>query len=525
VTNARRLSPQAEATGFLRDARGLTPFSDERNFPFVAGGLALLGIAATIAVARLLGEEFPTFLLACAGVGAAVGIVRPYAAVLAAILVSPTFSWVVAGPEVSAFQVLVAGAAIGCLWDLRADLALIRRVATQPAVVVGLLFGGWLSIAALARSDASDWGFVRNYLGALVFLGVLAITLRNERRRATAVGALVVGVLGTALVGLAQLVTTEALVSAWVLPDLRIVQDTYSRLGSSWGLGTVGSDYGKNILVGLLIVVPLVLDGLRRATRVALAAVGAILAVALVMSGGRSAWLGAIAGLVYVALVNRRWRVVVPVAAAMAGFALLIVYPTTPIDIQTAVGLPSQKARGGPPADTSGLSPSPRLVVGGVRDDLSTEMSTNLRRRLTTAGLEMVRDEPLLGVGAGAFKLYVDRYEPLSAAQGRPIDARPNLSAHNIVLELWAGSGTPAVLLYLLFLSLILYPLERARRDGHGISAPLAAGLGAALIGLFVTSLFHNYQYENLLWVICGVAVSLDVHRSQSGAQRTATTR
>lgn len=522
-TDMRPLSGDVETTGLRENVRRVIPsrptarFGDENSFPFVSGGLALLGIGATIGTARLLADDFPTFFLACAVVGAAVGIVRPYLAVLAAIIVSPTFGWIVSGPEVSAFQVLVAGAAIGCLWELRAEPSLLRRVLTRPEVAVGLLFAGWLSVAAVARSSASDWGFVRNYVGALVFLGVLAITLKTERRRATAVGALLVGVLATAGVGLAQIVTTEALVSAWVLPDLRIVQETYSRLGSSWGLGSVGSDYGKNILVGFLISIPLVFDGLRRSLRASLGVIGVILAVALVMSGGRSAWLGTIAGLLYVALVSRRWRVAVPVAGLTAGLALLIVYPTTPIDIQTAVGLPSQEERGPPvEAGSSTTAPSPRLVIGGVRNDLSTEMSSNLRRRLTKAGLEMVRDEPFLGVGAGAFKQYVDRYEPLAAVQKRPIDARPNLSAHNVVLELWADSGTPAVLLYILFLSLILYRLEQHRREENGPGSALAAGLSAALIGLFVTSLFHNFQYDNLLWTICGVAVSLGIYRPRS---------
>jgi O-antigen ligase len=485
---------------------------DERRFPLVAASLALLGIAVAILAARLLEDTFPAFLLVCSVIGAVVGLARPYLAVLGAIVVSPTFGWVVFGPDVSAFQVLVGGAAIGCLWQLRADPALLRRVVTRPEVAVGLMFAGWLSIAAVARWDTSDWGFVRNYSGALVFLGVLAITLRTERQRATAVGALLVGVLATAVVGLAQLVTTEALVSAWVLPDLRIVQETYSRLGSSWGLGAVGSDYGKNVLVGFLIVLPLVLNGLRRSLRVSLVVIGAILAVALLMSGGRSAWLGAIAGILYVALVSRRWSIAVPAAGLTTGLALLIIHPATPINIQTAVGLPAQDERGG-------------AVIGGVRGDLSTQMSSNLRRRLTTAGLEMVRDEPLLGVGAGAFKLHVDRYEPLPAVQEQRIDARPHLSAHNVVLELWADSGTPAVLLYILFLALILYRLERHRRDGRGLSSPLAAGLSAALIGLFVTTLFHNYQYDNLLWVICGVAASLGVYASEIGTQRTVTAR
>jgi hypothetical protein len=498
---------------------------EERRFALVAVSLTLFGIAASILAARLLEESFPTFILVCSVIGAAVGLVRPYVAVLGAIVVSPTFGWVVFGPDVSAFQVLVAGAAIGCLRELWAEPGLARRLFTRPEIVTALLFVGWLTLAASARRGDSDWGFVRNYVGAIVFLGVLALTLRTARRRATAVGALLVGILATALVGLAQIVTTDALVSAWVLPDVRVIQETYTRLGSAWGLASVGSDFGKDVLIGFLVTVPLVLYELRRPLRLSLLAAGAILGVALVMSGGRSAWLGGIVGLAYIALVVPRWSVRVPAALLAGGLALLVVSPSAPVDIQTAVGLPPQNERGGvtEPKASGGSpdgTPSPRLVVGGVRDELSTQMSSNLRRRLTVASLEMVRDEPLLGVGAGAFQKYVDRYEPLTTVQEKPIDARPNLPAHNVVLELWADSGTPAAILYVLLLALVLLQFERHRRKVHDTSSALVVGLSAALIGLFVTSLFHNYQYDNLLWVICGVAASLGLYPGRTATAR-----
>jgi hypothetical protein len=523
IREAAEAPPPAARRQFLpgTSAQWRSVLDDGRRFPLVAVSLTLLGIAAAILAARLLEESFPTFILVCSMIGAAVGLVRPYVAVLAAIVVSPTFGWVVFGPDVSAFQVLVAGAAIGCLRDLWTRPGLLRRLLTRPEVVIALLFVGWLSLAAFARRDASDWGFVRNYAGAVVFLGVLALTLRTTRRRATAVGALLVATVATALVGLAQIVTTNALVSAWVLPDLRVIQETYTRLGSSWGLASGGSDFGKDVLVGFLIAVPLALYGLRRPLRLSLLAAGAILGIALIMSGGRSAWLGGIVGLAYVALVVPRWTARVPAAVAAAGLALLIVFPSAPVDIQTAVGLAPQNQRGGViGSQAPGGTPAPRLVVGGVRDELSTEMSSNLRRRLAVASLEMVRDEPLLGVGAGAFQKYVDQYEPLPAVRERPIDARPNLPAHNVVLELWADSGTPAAFLFVLFLALVLIRFERHRRKVHDASSALVVGLSAALIGLFVTSLFHNYQYDNLLWVICGVAVSLGVN-----PPRTATAR
>jgi O-Antigen ligase len=473
---------------------------DDVRFTLVAAASALAVIAAAVVAARIFGRDFPTFLFVCSISIAAIGLVRPYVAALAAILVSPTFAWAVFGPDVSAFQVVVTGAAIGCVWQLRSDRALARRLAAQPEVVVAGLFVTWLALAALIRHETSDWGFVRNYVGAVVFLVVLAVALRTGRRRATAVGAL------------AQIFTTEALVSAWVLPDVAPIQDTYTRLASAWGLANVGSDYPKDVLVGFLIAVPLVLDGVPRRVRIPLSVAAAILGLGLIMSGGRSAWLGAALALVYVTLARRRWRRMLLLSALAAGLIFLITRPSTPVDIQTAVGLSRQDAgeeaveRENPQA-SSGTRPP--VLVAGVRDALSVERSSNLRKRLTVAAVEMIRDEPLVGVGAGAFKNYVDRYEPLTETEERPLDTRPNLPAHNVVAELWAGSGTPAALFYLVLLGLVFARVERHRRAATGLPSTLALSLNAALIGLFVTSLFHNYTYDNLLWVIAGIGVSM----------------
>ncbi len=485
---------------------------DDARFTVVTACSGVALIAVWVAAARVLGRDFPSFLFACSVLIAAVGLIRPYVAVLGAILVSPTFAWAVFGPDVSAFQVLVAGAAAGCLWQLHSERAVARRLATRPEVVVSVVFITWLVFAALVRRDVSDWGFVRNYVGAVVFLGVVALTLRTGRRRATAIGALMIGTSATALVGLAQIFTTEALVSGWVLPDVDVVRQTYTRMGSAWGLASVGSDYGKDVLVGFLLAMPLALRGVAGRSRVPFAIVAGILGLGLLMSGGRSAWLGGVIGLGYLVVALRGRREVVLLAALAAGLIALILNPSAPVEIQTTIGLAPQGLRAGvvePERIQPSSSPSPRFVVGGVRDALSVERSSNLRRRLTVAALEMVRDEPVVGVGAGAFKHQVDRYEPLPAIEERPLDARPNLPAHNVVLELWADSGTPAVVFYLTLLVFVFLRLERHRRERAGLTSSLGAGLGAALLGLFVTSLFHNYTYDNVLWAICGIAVSL----------------
>jgi O-antigen ligase/polysaccharide polymerase Wzy-like membrane protein len=521
VARAAQRETRLEAIARLARERWNRFVRDDVRFALVAAAFGFVVVAVAVVAARVFGRDFPTFLFVCSVLVAAIGLVRPYVAVLGAILVSPTFAWAVFGPEVSAFQVLVAGAALGCLRELRSDRDLARRLTARTEVVVAVLFATWLAFAALIRRETSDWGFVRNYVGAVIFLAVIVLTLRTLRQRATAVGALLVGAVATALVGLAQIFTTEALVSAWVLPDVDLIRETYTRLASAWGLANVGSDYGKDVIVGFLIAVPMAVDGIPRRIRIPVVLAAAGLCLGLIMSGGRSAWLGAVLGLFYIMVAVRRWARILLLSALAASLILLVTRPSTPVDIQAALGLPRQDVRGGaiePARPETSSTPSRPVLVAGVRDALSVERSSNLRKRLTVAALEMIRDEPLVGVGAGAFKQYVDRYEPLPKVEERPLDTRPNLPAHNVVAELWADSGTPAAILYLTLLALVFLRVERHRRGRVGFSSTLALALNAALIGLFVTSLFHNYTYDNLLWAICGIGVSLGTSVSRPSA-------
>jgi O-Antigen ligase len=503
-TVAARGGPSAYPRLFLSRLQAVA--GDGKRLAVAAGLVALVLVVLGIVAARLLGDDFPTVVFVAALVVAGVGVFRPYVAVLGAIFVSPTFGWATFGPDISPFQVLVAGAAAGCLLELRP--AVLRRLLTRPEVVLAILFFGALVLAATVRHGSSDWAFVRNYFGAVVFFGTCAVTLRTVQRRRYAVGALVAGCTATAAVGLVQLFTTDALVSGWVLPHVGLVQDTYSRLGSPWGLASVGSDYGKDVLIGFLVLVPLLFHAEGRRWLPVVACV--VLAVGLAMSGSRSAWLAATVGLLYIAATSRRLELAVPLVVLAGFFVFLIARPATPVDLQAAAGLSRQGNRPSGEADrdpSSGFQ-SPRLVIGGTRDRVSTDLSNDLRRRLTRAGLEMVRDQPVFGVGAGAFKNYVDAYEPIEKTD-RVVDARRNLPAHNVLLEIWAGSGTPALLLYLAFVGAVLLRLHRSRADHR--QPGLAVGLTAALIGVLVASLFHNYQYDNLIWALYGLAASIAV--------------
>ncbi|MFL5582470.1 MAG: O-antigen ligase family protein, partial [Gemmatimonadaceae bacterium] len=144
-----------------------------------------------------------------------------------------------------------------------------------------------------------------------------------------------------------------------------------------------------------------------------------------------------------------------------------------------------------------------------------TEVSDQMRRRLLTAGLEMVRDNPVLGVGPGAFRWTLPAYDDM-----RDISDLRYLPAHNVAMELWAQSGTPAVLLYAAFLVLVLLAAERRRRATAGADQAVAVAATAGILALCATYAFHNYAEDNLLWALAALAVSWAVWPDRAAAAR-----
>jgi putative inorganic carbon (HCO3(-)) transporter len=458
-------------------------------------------LAALSAAAAIAGDDFSRVFFALTGLVAVAAIAWPVLGLGAALVVSPTFGWVVFGPDVSAFQLLLPCTALGALLAYRGELSpLARKLLTRPEILLVLAFFLVICMATAARWGFGELSYVRNYAGAVLLMVVTAVLLRSVQRRTLVVALVIAGCVATALVGLIQLLTSDALVSSWVLPSLRVVRDTYDRFAAPWGLGAEVANFAKDVLVGLLLAIPFLVRGQDGLSRRLLWPAVLVLGLALIMSGGRADWLAGVVALGYLGLVLHRHRAfLIGALTMMAVLALCIARPLTPVDVQAAVGLPKPVSR----------LAAESLAVSGARDELSVEVSNNLRRRLTHAGLEMVRDYPVFGVGPGAFRDYVDVYEPVKP--GAVIDARPRLPAHNVFLELWADSGTPAFLLYLAFLGAVLLVLERQRRRTEGVDQATSVAVTAALIGLNVTSLFHNYQTENLLWALLGLAVSLEL--------------
>lgn len=169
---------------------------------------------------------------------------------------------------------------------------------------------------------------------------------------------------------------------------------------------------------------------------------------ALLLTFTRSAWLGWIAAILTVLLLTRPRAVIVYAAP------LLIL----------------------------GVAFLPMNLFSRAVSMFDTRQSSNFDRiRMLQAGVEIIRDYPLLGVGPANVK----EVYPLYRMHDAPRFRVPHL--HNNVVQIWAERGVIAVIAYLLLLALFL---RECFRNWKEVPAWAQAGV-AIVVGLTVAGLFE----------------------------------
>ncbi len=103
------------------------------------------------------------------------------------------------------------------------------------------------------------------------------------------------------------------------------------------------------------------------------------------------------------------------------------------------------------------------------------------RLRMLEAGVEMIKDQPVLGVGPANVKEIYSLYKKHDAPRTRP----PHL--HNNVVQLWAERGVLGLTAYILFIALFLRECARGRRGPNRMYADIGIAVTVALTvaGLF----------------------------------------
>jgi O-antigen ligase len=216
---------------------------------------------------------------------------------------------------------------------------------------------------------------------------------------------------------------------------------------------------------GLLLVISLValvlwLHDLRNFV---LLGVAAITGFSLLLTFTRSVWIGWGAAVVMLlALRKPRWLVYAP------GVGLLV------------------------------ISFLPLPLFGRLVSVFDTKQSSNLDRiRMVQAGVEIIKDYPLLGVGPANVK----EVYPLYRKHDAPRFRIPHL--HNNAVQLWAERGVLGLAAYLLLLGLFLRECARGWRGPAGVWAEVGVvvTVAVAAAGLFE----FNFGDTEVYWMMLDV--------------------
>lgn len=343
-------------------------------------------------------------------------------------------------------------------------------VARRPALVFAV-FLVWTALAAVfGVEDLYAWiGTPERHFGWLTWvLCALAFVVgqsldETARRRAMVVAAGTGGLLGL-------WATAEA--AGWQPLDL---------VGAgSRPVGTLGSSAYLGAAAVLLAPVAfgVALDRSHRLTIRRAAAVSALAAsVALVASGARAAWFGAVV-MSLVVLAVRRPAGVSARRLALAGAAVGV----------TVVGL---------------------AFATGVADrlpEVASDSDGGARGRLDEwrVAVRVVADHPILGVGPEGYRIAFGASVDDDYEQDHGRDPLPD-RAHSAVLDVAATTGLPGLGLYVVLIVSVGRLLVRAVR-----SSPLwSAGAAAGVMAYWTQSLFlfPVAELEPVVWLLAGLVV------------------
>jgi O-antigen ligase len=156
----------------------------------------------------------------------------------------------------------------------------------------------------------------------------------------------------------------------------------------------------------------------------------------------------------------------------------------------------------------------PVSMFGRFASIFSTRQESNLDRiRMLQAGVEIIRDYPIWGVGPANIKpLY-----PLYRLPDSPRFRTPHL--HNNVMQIWAERGIVALFAYVLLLYLFLRECARGWRGAAGAWAQAGA---AVAISLTIAGMFEfNFGDTEVFYLLLDLCALVTVQLESGGEYET----
>lgn len=156
-----------------------------------------------------------------------------------------------------------------------------------------------------------------------------------------------------------------------------------------------------------------------------------------------------------------------------------------------------------------------RILGMEVTDTSQLDLSATYRLELWEAGVQMVKDHPLTGVGMGQFSKRVGNYFPPDTPALRM------QTAHNSFVLVAAEAGIPALLLYLLIILTTFRVVRRIRKQskarGTESAVPVwSRPLTVSMIGILVSGMFLSQGYSWFFFILVAVGDALSRKRLEA---------
>ncbi|MGA5409523.1 O-antigen ligase family protein [Streptomyces lavendulocolor] len=349
----------------------------------------------------------------------------------------------------------------------------VRPLSRTAAVVLGLPVLGICTAAVASHDPAASLPGVARYLQVFVLVpAAVVLTVRDRRDFAVVAWAVIGLALAQGAVGVAQYLTGTG--ASYMGEDVRAV-GTFGPT-DVMGMATV-------VAYGIVAATGIALGTTGRRSRTWALVCGGLLAVPLVVSFSRGAWIAtAGACALLLALCGVRRAVRVGLAAGALGVVLV-----------AGLGIGSQLVQ--------------ERVASISQVTAAPDRSVTDRYTMWAAAAGMWRAEPLTGVGLKGFPHYRDSHASLAlssgsdtAGAGRGFQRQPLLSPHNMYLLVLGEQGLLGLLTvagsWLALLGCALRRLADTRRADTRRAGTLPA-CGLVAVGLLVWQLV-DFAYADI---------------------------
>ena len=143
--------------------------------------------------------------------------------------------------------------------------------------------------------------------------------------------------------------------------------------------------------------------------------------------------------------------------------------------------------------------------TAGGPDDSSIEE----RKLFLGVGWHMFNDHPILGVGAGNYATYFNRYALLVGSPAVQYHDRGDPAfPHMLYLQIAAETGVAGLLLFLAAVAAAFIALRRVHRL-FAERAGFTTALTLALAGYLITALFLHGAYQRNFWILLGLVAAI----------------